>query len=258
MSTRLLQSAYFFCFLLSMIIFCQDQTIAQESATSANNNNDKQTIQSDKASDHIETGKSLYNQALKSDRAIGIVGFRFALGSFNDALEYYSFTSHPEKWANIQILIGKTTYQIGLYEKGDATKQYMHQTIDAYRNALKHFRIETHQTTMPGGLGTRTFLNSYTDTYGDIQFGIGQALMELGDMEEQPDVLYNEALTAFLKAKTGWSSGTGKYLHANFMIAGICMYQKKWDAAAEYYRRVYNADPSHEETYQADSTPKCN
>ncbi len=250
MSLRLLQKAYFFCFLLSMIIFCQVQAIAQESATSVNNNNEKQTIQSDKASEQIEKGKSLYDKALKSNREIGIVEFRSALSCFNDALKYYSFATDPEKWANIQILIAKTTYQIGLYEKGNARKQFMQKTIDVYRNALKHYQIETHQRTRAGGLGLSTFLTPYTDKYGDIQFGIGQALKALGDMEEQPDAMYHEALSAYLKALDGWTSDTGKYVHAKYLIAYIYAYQEKWKAAAKYYRSVFKAYPDNEDVCQ--------
>ncbi len=103
---------------------------------------------------------------------------------------------------------------------GDVRKQYMNESITAYQNALKYYGIKTKRFSESHGLGTRAFLNSYTDACGDLQYGIGLALVELGNMEDQGHAFYKQAADAFLKAQLGWlDQNTQKYMNSNYYLA---------------------------------------
>ena len=152
-----------------------------------------------------------------------------AATAFYEALRVYSRQKDPELWGAVQLYLGETTQRLGVRMSGDAGREQLKKSIDAYQEALKVFTPKSEywpaiQNNLCGALtalyerdGNKKHLQKAVAAmragleatnrdikpllWASAQNNLGNALQTLGRLENNKAFL-NESVNAYRAALT--------------------------------------------------------
>jgi tetratricopeptide (TPR) repeat protein len=158
--------------------------------------------------------------------------FREALEKYHKAEEIATFENYPQEWAEIQIFIGNTQWELGIRVGGAESHSLLSAAVTSYRNALRRFT-------------RKDFPQDWAMTHNNL----GNALQAQGIRTggEPGARLLAQAVDAYQKAL---EVRTLEHLPVDWAqtqnnLAQLYESQENWSAAIECYQQVFKVDPGY-------------
>ena len=97
-----------------------------------------------------------------------------ASAAFRESLNVYDRKKNPESWSSTQLYLGETLQRLGVRISGDAGRQHLEKSIDAYQEALKVYTQKSENwSSIQNNYGnTLAFLYEWNDNQKHLQTAV--------------------------------------------------------------------------------------